>query len=89
MGSVLDNRSGDRRTRGNRPLGAGEGAAEFTVIDEVQSAPALLQAHCRHEATITDFGDAIRGGDLLLVGKCATAAAMWRCGSGPVMTARR
>jgi hypothetical protein len=31
--------------------------------------------------TITDFSGAIRGGDLLLVGKCATAAAMWRCES--------
>jgi len=24
---------------------------------------------CRHEVTITDFGGAIKGGDLLLVGK--------------------
>ena len=28
-------------------------------------------AHCRHEVTITDFSGAIRGGALLLVGKCA------------------
>lgn len=27
--------------------------------------------HCRHEVTITDFSGAIKGGDLLLVGKCA------------------
>ena len=26
--------------------------------------------HCRHETTITDFSGAIKGGDLLLVGKC-------------------
>ena len=26
---------------------------------------------CRHETTITNFSDAIKGGDLLLVGKCA------------------
>ena len=25
---------------------------------------------CRHEVTITDFGGTIKGGDLLLVGKC-------------------
>jgi hypothetical protein len=28
-------------------------------------------AHCRHEGTITHFGGAIKGGDLLLMGKCA------------------
>jgi len=28
-------------------------------------------AHCRSESTITDFSGAIKGGDLLLVGKCA------------------
>ena len=27
-------------------------------------------SHCRHETTITDFSGAIKGGDLLLVGKC-------------------
>jgi uncharacterized protein (DUF1778 family) len=27
--------------------------------------------HCRHETTITNFTGAIKGGDLLLVGKCA------------------
>jgi hypothetical protein len=26
---------------------------------------------CRHERTITHFGGAIEGGDVLLVGKCA------------------
>lgn len=26
---------------------------------------------CRHETTITNFGGTIKGGDLLLVGKCA------------------
>lgn len=26
---------------------------------------------CRHETTITNFSGAIKGGDLLLVGKCA------------------
>ena len=26
--------------------------------------------HCRHETTITDFSGSIKGGDLLLVGKC-------------------
>ncbi len=26
--------------------------------------------HCRHETTITHFSGAIKGGDLLLVGKC-------------------
>ena len=26
---------------------------------------------CRHEVTITNFSGAIKGGDLLLVGKCA------------------
>jgi len=26
---------------------------------------------CRHEVTITNFTGAIKGGDLLLVGKCA------------------
>ena len=26
--------------------------------------------HCGHETTITDFSGAIKGGDLLLVGKC-------------------
>ena len=25
---------------------------------------------CRHETTITDFSGSIKGGDLLLVGKC-------------------
>ena len=28
-------------------------------------------SHCRHETTITNFSGAIKGGDLLLVGKCA------------------
>lgn len=28
-------------------------------------------AHCRHEVIITNFTGAIKGGDLLLVGKCA------------------
>ncbi|MCY0853523.1 hypothetical protein [Cupriavidus sp. D39] len=28
-------------------------------------------AHCRHEVTITHFSGTIKGGDLLLVGKCA------------------
>lgn len=27
--------------------------------------------HCRHEVTITNFSGTIKGGDLLLVGKCA------------------
>ncbi|WP_280190722.1 hypothetical protein [Delftia sp. PS-11] len=27
--------------------------------------------HCRHETTITNFSGTIKGGDLLLVGKCA------------------
>lgn len=27
--------------------------------------------HCRHEVTITNFSGAIKGGALLLVGKCA------------------
>jgi hypothetical protein len=27
--------------------------------------------HCRQETTITDFIGAIKGGDLLLLGKCA------------------
>lgn len=27
--------------------------------------------HCRHEVTITNFSGSIKGGDLLLVGKCA------------------
>ena len=27
--------------------------------------------HCRHETTITNFSGAIKGDDLLLVGKCA------------------
>ena len=27
--------------------------------------------HCRHETTITSFSGSIKGGDLLLVGKCA------------------
>ena len=27
--------------------------------------------HCHHEVTITNFSGAIKGGDLLLVGKCA------------------
>ncbi|MEZ5644084.1 MAG: hypothetical protein R3E99_02790 [Burkholderiaceae bacterium] len=27
--------------------------------------------HCSHETTITNFSGAIKGGDLLLVGKCA------------------
>lgn len=26
---------------------------------------------CRHEVTITNFSGAVRGGDLLLVGRCA------------------
>ena len=26
---------------------------------------------CRHETTITHFGGTIKGGDLLLIGKCA------------------
>lgn len=26
---------------------------------------------CRHEITITNFSGAVRGGDLLLVGKCS------------------
>lgn len=26
---------------------------------------------CRHEVTITNFSGAVKGGDLLLVGKCA------------------
>lgn len=26
--------------------------------------------HCRHEVTITNFSGLIKGGDLLLVGKC-------------------
>ena len=26
--------------------------------------------HCHHETTITDFSGTIKGGDLLLVGKC-------------------
>ena len=26
---------------------------------------------CRHEVTITNFSGAVRGGDLLLVGKCS------------------
>lgn len=28
-------------------------------------------AHCRHETTITSLSGTIKGGDLLLVGKCA------------------
>lgn len=27
--------------------------------------------HCRHEVTITSFSGTIKGGDLLLFGKCA------------------
>jgi hypothetical protein len=27
--------------------------------------------HCRHEVIITNFSGTIKGGDLLLVGKCA------------------
>ena len=27
--------------------------------------------HCRHEVTITNFSGTLKGGDLLLVGKCA------------------
>jgi hypothetical protein len=27
--------------------------------------------NCRHEVTITNFSGVVRGGDLLLVGKCA------------------
>lgn len=27
--------------------------------------------HCRHETTIINFSGTIKGGDLLLVGKCA------------------
>ena len=27
--------------------------------------------HCRHEVTITSFSGTIKGGDLLLIGKCA------------------
>ena len=29
-------------------------------------------AHCRKEVTITHFSGTLKGGDLLLVGKCAT-----------------
>lgn len=28
-------------------------------------------AHCRHEVTITNFSGHIKGGDLVLVGKCS------------------
>lgn len=27
--------------------------------------------HCRHETTITNFSGTVKGGNLLLVGKCA------------------
>lgn len=27
--------------------------------------------HCRHEVTITNFTGVVKGGDLLLVGKCS------------------
>jgi hypothetical protein len=28
-------------------------------------------SNCRHEVTITNFSGAVKGGDLLLVGKCS------------------
>lgn len=45
-----------------------------------ESIPADIRQHllanvwcgqCRHEVTITNFSGTIKGGDLLLVGKCA------------------
>lgn len=59
-----------------------ESLPDFTLPARLrwESIPALLRQRllanvwcgaCRHEVTITNFSGAIKGGELLLVGKCA------------------
>lgn len=51
-----------------------------TARQRWESIPAVIRqrllanvwcGHCHHEVTITNFSGAIKGGDLLRVGKCA------------------